>query len=367
MALIRLRDLFLTFESDGRVLIRSGGTGRWARAPGLAGSVLAMCSQPRERDEVERELGSLAVRIYDGLGMVGLLVNPDTAGDTPCFFKVFAGLEIHRRMLADEPRIAAYRAALQATIRPGDVVIDAGSGSGVLATLAALAGARKVYAVDRTDFADVARQVAHDSGVGDKVEVVRANFGEVTLPEKARVIVTETFGHLALVEGAMPDIRACADRNLAPDGVVIPSALSLHVAPMRRAPDRLVPLLTRQDGLNLSCLRQDLLRTAMSRTVSPSEVGPTIDLGRLAIPGDSTFQARFSLDEPCRALCGWFTLYLAPGIDLPTSPHDPDTSWKQTVLPFALGVGEHTLRARPLPEDKRGLLVNVNGWEVHVW
>lgn len=366
MTLVRPRDLIVTFEDDGMVLIRSPSRGKGARAPAWATGVLAMCARPRTREEVIRGMGPNGGPAYDQLAALGLLVSPEEAEEAPVIFHNYAGVEVHRRMLADEPRIAAYRAALQATVRPDDVVIDAGSGSGILATLAALAGARKVYAIERTDFAEVIKQVARDSGVADRVEVVRADFGKVVLPEKARIIVTETFGHFAISEGMMPDLQACAARNLTPDGFVIPGALSLHLAAVASAPDLLGPFRRREDGVDLSSLRQDARGKAVDRLVLPSEVGPTIDLGRMPVPNDGTFEARFTLDRPCEALAAWFTLHMAPGVDLLTGPHDPPTHWLQTLFPIALEAGEHELVAGPAPEDARNLLVSIDGQEVRV-
>lgn len=366
MALVRPRDLIVTFEDDGMVLIRSPSRGKGARAPSWAAGVLAMCSRPRTREEVLRGMGPNAGPAFDQLAELGLLVSPEEAADAPVIFHNYAGVEVHRRMLADEPRITAYRAALQATVRPDDVVIDAGSGSGILATLAALAGARKVYAIERTDFAEVIKQVARDSGVADRVEVVRADFGKVVLPEKARIIVTETFGHFGISEGMMPDLLACAERNLTPDGFVIPNGVSLHIAPVRSAPDLLGPFRKREDGVDLSCLRQDARGKAVDRLVLPEEVGATIDLGRIPVPNDGTFEASFHLDEPCEALAAWFTLHMAPGIDLPTGPHDPTTHWLQTLFPMALAAGDHELVAASAPDDARNLLVEISGQEVRV-
>ena len=60
-------------------------------------------------------------------------------------------LREHAGYLGDGVKIAAYEVAL-ASLAPGRVVLDLGSGSGILGLLAARAGAKHVYAVDSCPF-----------------------------------------------------------------------------------------------------------------------------------------------------------------------------------------------------------------------
>jgi ABC-type multidrug transport system fused ATPase/permease subunit len=77
---------------------------------------------------------------------------------------LFSELEEHRGYLADAVRLAAFREAICRQTRPGDVVLDLGTGTGILGMLACQAGATRVYAVDRGPILDAARQAARANG-----------------------------------------------------------------------------------------------------------------------------------------------------------------------------------------------------------
>ena len=367
--LIRPQDLLVTFESDGRVLIKSTSRGAAVKAPPWAVGVLAVCSRPRTRDAVVAAMGPNAAGVYDALADAGLLVPPEEALDTPVMFHNYAGIEVHRRMLIDEPRLAGYWAGLKATIRPGDVVIDAGSGTGVLATMAALCGAARVYALEQSDFADMIPQVAAASGVGDRVTVVRGDFSKVVLPEKARVLVTETFGAWAFAEDPIPDVARCVANNLTPDGVVVPGRVQLWAAPMAVAPPALLhPFRKRPEGVDLTPLLGDARGRGHITPVEAGAVGPASLIGDVPFPGTAPWSitGTLTLTAPCEAVCCWYDLEMAPGVTLPTGPSDPMTHWKQSVMPFALPAGSHTMTLGPAPEDRRTMLVSIGNHEIRL-
>ena len=70
-------------------------------------------------------------------------------------------------MLEDHKRTGAYYQAVMQNRRQfeGKVVLDVGTGSGILAVFAAKAGARKVYAVEATPMAKFAQSLVEHNGV----------------------------------------------------------------------------------------------------------------------------------------------------------------------------------------------------------
>lgn len=64
------------------------------------------------------------------------------------------------------------------------IVLDVGTGSGILAIWAAQAGAKKVYAVEATQMARHARNLVVGNGVEHVVEIIEGAIEDVNIPEK---------------------------------------------------------------------------------------------------------------------------------------------------------------------------------------
>lgn len=368
----RIRDLAVAFLPDGGFLVRAPARGLAARVPVHAVELLAFCSVERTREEVEARFGPMGIRLYEALTDAGFLVDPRVAAETPVMFENFASLDVHRRMLGDRARVDAYARAIAAVVRPGMAVMDAGTGSGILAGLAARAGARVVYAVDNSDMIDVATEVFRASGLDDRVRAIRADIAEVKLPEPVDVIVSETFGALALAEGGLDDVRAAARNNLALGGVVIPRGLSLWVAPVCDAEvleEALGPF-GAYGGVELGVLRGSALHRGMTVTLASRQLlHPGAPFARLPFPAEARAAGRVRLSGVrgrVVGFAGWFALDMADGIALGTGPADAPTHWRQQFLPvepFEVdGALDLAVEVGPALADRRGAEVRV-GWE----
>ena len=125
-------------------------------------------------------------------------------------------------MIADRVRIAAYVEALRQAVRPGGIVVDIGTGPGIMAVLACQLGASRVYAIESDEIIQVARTIAAANGCADRIEFIEDLSTKVTLPIRADVIVSDMRGVLPLFEHHIPSIADARRRFLAPTGTLIP-------------------------------------------------------------------------------------------------------------------------------------------------
>ena len=136
-------------------------------------------------------------------------------------------------MLHDDRRTGDYLAALTAAVQPGDVVLDIGTGSGVLAVAAARAGARQVYAVEASDIAGVAEKVFEVNGVADRVTLLPGWSRQIELPERADLLVAEVIGNEPFEEEILETTLDARHRLLKPGARLIPHALTVLARPVR--------------------------------------------------------------------------------------------------------------------------------------
>lgn len=167
----------------------------------------------------------------------------------------FTSLFAHDIMLADRVRLDAYEAALQKHLRPDDVVVDLGTGTGVLAILAAR-HARRVHAIEHGPIIEAARAVARDNGVTN-IEFHHMHSSEFTCSEPVDVIVHEQLASALFNEQMVANIAKLRDRVLRPGGRIHPGRFDLYVEPIELREDHRWPPAWQQQvhGIRFDALR----------------------------------------------------------------------------------------------------------------
>jgi protein arginine N-methyltransferase 1 len=138
----------------------------------------------------------------------------------------------HTALVADSARTGAYQRAIFETVKDGDVVVDLGTGTGILAFFACQAGAKKVYAIEKKKIIELAKEIARANDLEKKIVFIGNASTDVTLPEKADVLISELIGTFVYAENLIHFVVDARDRLLKKDGVLIPSAIELFAVPV---------------------------------------------------------------------------------------------------------------------------------------
>lgn len=281
------------------------------------------------------------------------------------YLHYYGMLKNQEGMLRDTARVEGYKAGIEAA-KPqieGATVMDIGTGSGILAFLAARCGAKKVYAVEASvEIARVASKLARGNGFVGVVEVLPKHLEEVTHDDIPRgsvdVIISELFSHFLVGEVGLQVVTMAKTRFLRPGGLVLPAKAKLKLSPFedkalgaelrsRHAFWRqrdfygfdLTPALPIADE---QAVRQNVVDVVDPKTllVPPAlSPGPELDL---VGPDDPEVWRRMSFDVsfPSRerdavvdGLCGWWdAIFEVPSGAAPVLSTGPDadpTVWAQ--------------------------------------
>lgn len=259
-----------------------------------------------------------------------------------------ATLQYHASLLGDRDRVDRFREAIHEVVQPGDVVVDIGTGTGLLAYFACQAGAARVFAIEQGPIVNLARELALLNRFAGRVEFFNDLSYRVVLPEPADVLITETLWNFGMGEGMVGYLVDARRRFLKPGARVIPAAVELHVAPVQsdrlyaqlhdRPPDR--------HGVDLSPVRHYMVNNVhmphldASGFLSRSARLLGSELDESAMPDfDATVSVAVTKAGVLHGICGWFCARLAPGVVLGTEPPSTDSSWAHAFFPVQNPVG----------------------------
>lgn len=258
----------------------------------------------------------------------------------------FMDLQVHAHLLADHERMQSYRDALHEVVQKDDVVVDLGTGTGVLAVFACQAGAARVYAVERLPIIEVARATITASGFADRVVFCEQDFATIDLPERAHVLFSETLGSFGVGETSFRTLVDCRERMLRRAGRMIPGRVRLFVAPVSVPEfyDLLSFTATQRFGLDLAAARELALNHPQGTRITVTQcLGPAIplceiDLATLDRSTADRLDIRVDLpvekEGTMHGIAGWFEADLSPSVTLSNAPTSRPSSWQHTFFPL---------------------------------
>jgi SAM-dependent methyltransferase len=266
------------------------------------------------------------------------------------YFKRYGDIELHRRMVGDRWRTDSFARAIRSVVKKSDVVLDLGTGTGILAMLAAKSGAARVYAIDQSEITQAAANLVKANELSSVVRVLRGPARDLELEEKVDLLISEWLGHFAFVEGMLDDVMIAREKHLKRNGRMLPRAVATMLAPIDD------PVLYVHDGpgfwrervhgLDFGLLEELELKQgrAVQLRVEPGALlaaaQPLVELDLTRAGAEDAWQrgeVEFEIkrDGVLNGFAGWFVADLSADERLDTGPLRPETHWSQSYFAFA--------------------------------
>ncbi|KHJ46637.1 hypothetical protein D918_02953 [Trichuris suis] len=334
------------------------------------------------------------------------------------YFDSYAHFGIHEEMLKDEVRTLTYRNAIyhNSHLFRGKVVLDVGSGTGILSMFAAHAGARRVIGVTPSRFVNITtvRHVYLDSRLNFQkspsnrrksssridwitvgswarlytlrslpvsvITIVQQKVEDVAeLPDgidKVDIIVSEWMGYCLFYESMLNTVIFARDKWLKPNGMIFPDRASLFICAIedRQYKDEKINWWENVYGFDMSSIRNVAMSEPLVDVVDPNQVVTncsllkSVDLYTVKVE-DLTWTSPFKLvanrNDFIQAMVTFFTVDFTKchkPIGFSTAPDKRYTHWKQTVFyledSITIKRGEAvngTMSVRPNEKNNRDL------------
>lgn len=254
----------------------------------------------------------------------------------------------HIPMINDHERNDAYEAALLNNVKPGDTVLEIGTGSALVAMMAARAGAGHVYTCEmHKPLVDVARETVALNGYDKRITVIGKKSTDLVMgqdmPEKADVFVSELINVGMLAPDMLTILQHARQNLLKPGAKIIPAAATVYASLIQADEMRRISPVRTVSGFDMS--RFDQFRTPGYCTIDLAADGhrmlsnpekawffdfyknmPDSDAKVLTVTASETGVAH--------GVAFWFDLHMDEKVDYHSKSPARTNHWKQAVYFF---------------------------------
>ena len=288
----------------------------------------------------------------------------------PVYFNYYGQLQHQQNMLEDHVRTEAYYRAITENRAEfeGKVVLDVGTGTGILSFFAAQAGAKRVYAVEGSiAMARNAEILVESNGLSDVIKVIKGKIEEIELPEKVDLIISEPMGVLLFHERMIESFLFAKNKFLKPELIgnemtLFPGIGTISLAPFTDG-GMYADFKNRSKfwknesfyGLNLSSMKQiaeeQIFRQPVvggfdPKTLMSSTVTKSFDFYKKEVNEDTLkdicipFEFLMEYTGVIHGIAGWFNVsFPSTFLTLETGPEHTRTHWQQCRFFFRKPIG----------------------------
>ncbi|XP_048862518.1 protein arginine N-methyltransferase 8-B isoform X9 [Brienomyrus brachyistius] len=284
-----------------------------------------------------------------GRGKMAKFVNPEEMTSRDYYFDSYAHFGIHEEMLKDEVRTLTYRNSMYHNkhVFKDKIVLDVGSGTGILSMFAAKAGARHVYGIECSSISEYSEKIIKSNHLDNVITIFKGKVEEVELPvEKVDIIISEWMGYCLFYESMLNTVIFARDKWLKPGGLIFPDRAALYVVAIedRQYKDFKIHWWENVYGFDMSCIRNVAIKEPLVDVVDPKQVVTNsclikeVDIYTVKAD-DLSFTSAFCLqiqrNDYVHALVTYFNIEFTKchkKTGFSTAPDAPYTHWKQTVF-----------------------------------
>lgn len=256
----------------------------------------------------------------------------------------------HFSMMNDARRNRLFDNALRKAVKKESLVLDIGTGGGLLAMMAARAGARHVVTCEKSDLvAQAARTIIERNGFHEVISVVNKESTQLTvgreLPRRANVLVAEIFDAGLLGEGAIAALSHARRELLTPDATIIPLRATVY-GMLIEAPEILSKCWVQNEnacGFDLNAFNrfakrsyeQIELRHHNFVALSGGSAVFDFNFGEAIAASTKTVEFKIENQGTVHAIAFWFKLWLDDENCIDTGPDaEAGTHWHQAIQFF---------------------------------
>ncbi|KAK1784833.1 hypothetical protein P4O66_018183 [Electrophorus voltai] len=290
-----------------------------------------------------------------GRGKMAKFLDPEEMTSRDYYFDSYAHFGIHEEMLKDEVRTLTYRNSMYHNkhVFKDKIVLDVGSGTGILSMFAAKAGAKHVYGIECSSISEYSEKIIRANHLDSVITIFKGKVEETELPvEQVDIIISEWMGYCLFYESMLNTVIFARDKWLTglylqkPGGLMFPDRAALYVVAIedRQYKDFKIHWWENVYGFDMTCIRNVALTEPLVDIVDPKQVVTNscllkeVDIYTVK-PEDLSFTSAFCLqiqkNDYVHALVTYFNIEFTKchkKTGFSTAPDAPFTHWKQTVF-----------------------------------